>query len=112
MKKTSLLVASIISFVIYQLLFLTNSNSEENNIKYYSDDNGILSLMYHRFNENEYPSTNIRMNVFIDQIQMIKDQNFTKGGSWWSELDCVTINARENHVKSSPTVGFRLVMIK
>ena len=44
--------------------------------------------------------------------EMIKDQNFTKGGSWWSELDCVTINARENHVKSSPTVGFRLVMIK
>ena len=44
--------------------------------------------------------------------EMIKDQNFTKGGSWWSELDYVTINARENHVKSSPTVGFRLVMIK
>ena len=32
--------------------------------------------MYHRFNENEYPSTNIRMNVFNDQIKMIKNHKF------------------------------------
>ena len=59
-----------------QLAFLYNSNSEENNIKYYSDDNGVLSLMYHRFNENKYPSTNIRMNVFKDQMQIIKNLNY------------------------------------
>ena len=37
---------------------------------------GILSLMYHRFNEEKYPSTNIQMNVFIKQMNIIKDLNF------------------------------------
>ncbi len=33
---------------------------------------GILSLMYHRFNQDEYPSTNIQMDVFKQQIEIIK----------------------------------------
>ena len=37
---------------------------------------GILSLMYHRFNEEKYPSTNIKMSVFKDQIKIIKDLNY------------------------------------
>ncbi len=28
--------------------------------------------MYHRFNENKYPSTNIRMHIFDEQMQMIR----------------------------------------
>ncbi|MDC1176829.1 polysaccharide deacetylase family protein [Candidatus Pelagibacter sp.] len=32
--------------------------------------------MYHRFDENKYPSTNIQMNIFIEQIQLIKDLNY------------------------------------
>ncbi len=32
--------------------------------------------MYHRFDENEYPSTNIQMDVFIEHIQLIKDLNY------------------------------------
>ena len=32
--------------------------------------------MYHRFDENKYPSTNIRMDVFLKQIQLIKDLNY------------------------------------
>ena len=32
--------------------------------------------MYHRFNENEYPSTNIRMNMFREQMNIIKDLNY------------------------------------
>jgi len=55
---------------------LINSNSEENNSKYYSNDKGILSLMYHRFNENKYPSTNIKMGVFRNQIDIIKNLNY------------------------------------
>ena len=51
---------------------MSNSNSEENNSKSFSNDSGILSLMYHRFNENKYPSTNIRMNVFDEQMKLIK----------------------------------------
>lgn len=48
----------------------------ENNIKSFSDDNGILSLMYHRFNENKYPSTNIKMNIFDEHMKMIKELNY------------------------------------
>ena len=58
-------------------MFNSNSKAEENNIKYYSDDKGILSLMYHRFDENKYPSTNIQMDVFKQQIKIIKDLKFT-----------------------------------
>ncbi len=32
--------------------------------------------MYHRFNENEYPSTNIRMDVFKEHMQIIKSLNY------------------------------------
>jgi peptidoglycan/xylan/chitin deacetylase (PgdA/CDA1 family) len=75
-KKISSLVASIISLLILQLLFTINSNSEENNSKYYSSDSGILSLMYHRFNENKYPSTNIQMDIFKKHIETIKNAGY------------------------------------
>ena len=32
--------------------------------------------MYHRFNENKYPSTNIKMNIFDEQMQMIKSLGY------------------------------------
>ncbi len=32
--------------------------------------------MYHRFDENKYPSTNIKMDIFKAQIQIIKSNNF------------------------------------
>jgi peptidoglycan/xylan/chitin deacetylase (PgdA/CDA1 family) len=32
--------------------------------------------MYHRFDENEYPSTNIRMDIFKQQIKIIKDLKY------------------------------------
>ena len=62
--------------LILQLFFYNNSNSEEDNSKYYSGDNGVLSLMYHRFNENEYPSTNIKMDVFNEQMKIIENLGF------------------------------------
>ena len=37
---------------------------------------GILSLMYHRFDEMKYPSTNIEMTIFKKQIKIIKDSNY------------------------------------
>ena len=58
------------------MLFAINSKAEENNIKYYSSDMGILSLTYHRFDEKEYPSTNIQMNIFKEQITIIKSSNY------------------------------------
>ena len=32
--------------------------------------------MYHRFNENKYPSTNVQMDVFKEQIKIIKNSNY------------------------------------
>ena len=32
--------------------------------------------MYHRFNENKYPSTNIRMNVFKEHMKMVKSNGY------------------------------------
>ena len=32
---------------------------------------GIISLMYHRFEENKYPSTNIKNKVFLEQLKEI-----------------------------------------
>ena len=32
--------------------------------------------MYHRFNENKYPSTNIRMDMFDEQMKIIKNQGY------------------------------------
>jgi len=58
------------------LFFYSNSNSDENNIKYYSGDEGVLSIMYHRFNESKYPSTNIQMDIFKDQIEIIKTSSY------------------------------------
>ena len=37
-----------------------------------TDDFGIITIMYHRFEENKYPSTNIRINDFKNHLQMIK----------------------------------------
>ncbi len=75
-KKILSLAASIISLFILQFIFLANSISQENNIKSYSRDRGVLSLMYHRFNENKYPSTNIRMDMFDEQMKIIKNQGY------------------------------------
>ena len=70
------LAASIIKLFIVIFLLSINSKAEENNIKQYSEDEGVLSIMYHRFNENKYPSTNIQMDIFLKQIQLIKDLNY------------------------------------
>ena len=76
MKKILVFAASIISLFILQSFFFINSNSDENNSKSFSNDSGVLSLMYHRFNENKYPSTNIRMNIFDEQMQTIKNLGY------------------------------------
>ena len=75
-KKILSLAASTIKFFIIILLFNFNSKAEETNIKYYSDDKGILSLMYHRFDENKYPSTSIQMDIFKKQIEIIRNLKY------------------------------------
>ena len=36
------------------------------------DDFGIITIMYHRFEENKYPSTNIKIVDFVKHLEMIK----------------------------------------
>ena len=54
-----------------------SSNAQENNVKYFSNDEGVLSVMYHRFNESKYPSTNISMDVFKKHVEIIFDANLS-----------------------------------
>ncbi len=53
-------------------MFFLNAYAESVNKKYQHNENGTLSLMYHRFDENKYPSTNIQMNIFKKHIEIIK----------------------------------------
>ena len=39
------------------------------------DDFGLISLMYHRFEENKYPSTNIRIHDFKKHIKILQENN-------------------------------------
>ena len=50
----------------YSKLFASNSNNFE--------DYGLISIMYHRFNESKYPSTNIQLEVFKDQLKIINEE--------------------------------------
>jgi peptidoglycan/xylan/chitin deacetylase (PgdA/CDA1 family) len=61
---------------IFIIFISVNSNSDENNIKQYSNDEGVLSLMYHRFNESRYPSTNIEIGIFKNQIEIIQSSGY------------------------------------
>ena len=75
MAKTILsFAASIIKLIIFFLIFL-NANAETVNKKYNHYEKGILALMYHRFEENKYPSTNIKINDFKEHINIIRDNN-------------------------------------
>jgi len=41
------------------------------------DDFGIISLMYHRFEENKYPSTNIKLKDFKEHLRIIEEKNIS-----------------------------------
>ena len=75
-KKILSFAASIISLLIINFFLVNHSSSDENNSKQYSNDEGVLSIMYHRFNESKYPSTNIQMDVFEKHIEFIKKTDF------------------------------------
>ncbi len=66
-KKFSIIFLLIISNQFHQSkLFASN--------KYNFQDFGLISIMYHRFNENKYPSTNIQIDVFENQLEVIKNE--------------------------------------
>ena len=75
-KTISSLAASIIKFIIIFLFFL-NSYADSVNKKYEPKEKGILALMYHRFEENKYPSTNIKIDIFQKHLNIIRENNLS-----------------------------------
>tara|TARA_B100000575_G_scaffold233364_1_gene194789 strand:- start:1903 stop:2958 length:1056 start_codon:yes stop_codon:yes gene_type:complete len=63
----------IMSLLITILSFQNNLYSSD--ISQNIEDFGIISLMYHRFEENKYPSTNIKMNDFIEHLKILNKNN-------------------------------------
>ena len=51
------------------------NNLYSNTTNNYIEDYGLISLMYHRFEENKYPSTNIKILDFKKQIEIIQKNN-------------------------------------
>ena len=76
-KKILSFTASIINLFIFLIILTFNSNAQENNVRYFSNDEGVLSIMYHRFDEFKYPSTNISMDIFKEHVDLILDANLT-----------------------------------
>jgi peptidoglycan/xylan/chitin deacetylase (PgdA/CDA1 family) len=58
------------------LLLLSASKSLAINLSEFNPDKGVIALMYHRFNENKYPSTNIRNEVFLKHLDEINNSKF------------------------------------
>ena len=69
--KKSFIISLFITILISQSHLYSSTPSEK------QIDYGVISLMYHRFDENKYPSTNIRMNEFLKHIKMIEDNNIS-----------------------------------
>jgi peptidoglycan/xylan/chitin deacetylase (PgdA/CDA1 family) len=61
----------ILSYLL--IIIFLNSNSYGENNRYFEFDKGIIALMYHRFDEHKYPSTNIQMDIFKEQINIIEN---------------------------------------
>tara|TARA_B100000963_G_scaffold287434_1_gene256607 strand:+ start:10422 stop:11489 length:1068 start_codon:yes stop_codon:yes gene_type:complete len=75
-KKIFSLAASTISLFITFFFIIPNSKAQDESSKYFSKDEGVLSVMYHRFEENKYPSTNIRVDIFEKHLDIIKNSKY------------------------------------
>ena len=75
-KKILSVAVSIIKFFIIFFFQIEITYSEETYNKYFANENGIVSIMYHRFDESKYPSTNIQMDIFKKHINIIKSSEY------------------------------------
>jgi len=64
-------------FILLILIVLFSNNSLAENNRYFAFDKGIVSLIYHRFDEAKYPSTNIQMDIFKKQINIINENKYS-----------------------------------
>ena len=58
--------------MILILLLLVVSKSLALDLGDFDTKKGVIALMYHRFDENKYPSTNIKKDVFLEHLKEIK----------------------------------------
>jgi peptidoglycan/xylan/chitin deacetylase (PgdA/CDA1 family) len=69
--KKSLIISLFIAILAFQNNLYSSSAIQE------IDDFGIISLMYHRFEENKYPSTNIKLKDFKEHLRIIREKNIS-----------------------------------
>tara|TARA_Y100000590_G_scaffold204791_1_gene232265 strand:- start:2377 stop:3432 length:1056 start_codon:yes stop_codon:yes gene_type:complete len=89
----------IISVLI--LLLLSISKSFGLDINNLNTKKGIIALMYHRFEENKYPSTNIRNKIFIEHLKEINNQN----------IEFITFKKFEKIIKTNIDKNYLLLTI-
>ena len=82
-----------IIFILYSTIILAEDN------RYFSFDKGIVTLMYHRFDESKYPSTNIQMDIFEKQIEIIE------------KLDATFINPKDLDSEFSKVHKTKLILL-
>ena len=83
------------------LLILSISKSFGINLNNFNTKTGVISLMYHRFNENKYPSTNVRNEIFIEQLKLINN----------TELEFITFKKFEEIITTSIDKNYILLTI-
>jgi len=89
-----------ITFVLI-LLLLSISKSFGLDLTNFNTNKGIISLMYHRFNENKYPSTNIKKEIFIQHLNEIKK----------SGIQFISYEKFKNIIKTDINENFLLLTI-
>jgi len=89
----------IISVLI--LLLLSISKSFGINLNNLNTKEGVISLMYHRFNENKYPSTNIRNEIFIEHLKEINNLG----------IEFITFKKFEEIIKTNMDKNYLLLTI-
>ncbi len=71
-KFTFKLIVFIKLYYAIIFSFFPNVIFAQDKQNYYKNDNHVNVLMYHRFGEENYPSTNIKINQFLDHIEELK----------------------------------------
>ncbi len=89
----------IISVLILLLLSISKSFGE--NLNEFNPDKGVIALMYHRFNENKYPSTNIKNEIFLEHLDQINN----------SEIEFISFDKFSQIIKTKIEKNYLLLTV-
>jgi peptidoglycan/xylan/chitin deacetylase (PgdA/CDA1 family) len=91
------------NFIIYFLilLLLSISKSFGINLNEFNPDKGVIALMYHRFNENKYPSTNIKSKIFLEHLDEVNN----------SKLEFISFSRFSEIIKTKMQKNYLLLTI-